>query len=156
MQLSPETEALVDRLVEVHGEGGICPTADDWRSILRFDPGGPIFILNLLKFKQTTSVSGETMSGSSAYDRYAIGVAPAFARAGGKQVFFGRVGHSFPDSADVEWDAAIVTRYPSPRALADMWLDSDFIEAHEHRVDGVEQSRVLIFSDPRMAQYGSK
>jgi uncharacterized protein (DUF1330 family) len=41
--------------------------------------------------------------------------------------------------------AAVVIRYPSARALADMWLDPEFIAAHSHRVDGGE-SRVLVFA----------
>lgn len=152
---APEISGLVDRLVGIHGEGGICPAADDWRAILQFDLDRPIFILNLLRFRDEVQVSDRKIPGSEAYDQYAAGVAAAFLRAGGKQVFFGRVGHLFPIADGDVWDAAIVTRYPSPRALASFWLDDQFIEAHAHRVDGVERSRVLVFEDAASATYAA-
>lgn len=44
-----------------------------------------------------------------------------------------------------DWDAAIVTLYPSAHALAAMWLDPEFVGAHQNRQDGVEGSQVLVF-----------
>jgi hypothetical protein len=73
------------------------------------------------------------------------GVWEAFARAGGERGFCGRLSRSFAFGSAGGGDAANVTRYCSPTALAGMWLDPPFIAAHENRMDGVECSQVLIF-----------
>ncbi len=146
---SSELDALVKQLVAIHGEGGVCPDADDWRVILSGPSDQPLTILNLLKFKPQVQTPEGVLPGASVYRRYSTRVAGAFARVGGKQVLFGKVGHRFGLLASpsvVGWDAAIVTRYPTPRALADFWLDPEFITAHAHRIDGIDQSQVLVLS----------
>jgi hypothetical protein len=118
--------------------------ADDWRAI--FATGnGPVRLLNLLKFRPEVASPDGPVSGAAAYARYAAGTAGAFARAGGERIFFGQIGHMFAFGEAPVRDAAILTRYPSPRALADMWLDTDFITAHENRIHGAERSQVLVF-----------
>jgi hypothetical protein len=72
-------------------------------------------------------------------------VAEPFARAGGERVFFGAVGHVFAFGATDDWDTAILARYPSAHALAQLWLDPAFMAGHRDRVDGVVRSQVMIF-----------
>jgi hypothetical protein len=141
--MSTQTDDLVQQLVALHGEDGICPTAADWRAILAIE--GAIHVLNLLAFKDEVPTDTGTRTGTDAYVRYTRTVAAPFARVGGERVFFGAVGHVFAFGATDDWDTAILTRYPSAHALAMMWLDPDFVAAHENRVDGVERSQVLIF-----------
>src|SRR5262245_24148717 len=139
-----ETTRLIELLVATHGEEGVCPTAGDWRAI--FDVGdrgdGPVRLLNLLKFHAEVDTPDGPISGDTAYGKYSSGVSSAFARAGGQRIFFGRVGHMFSLGDVRDWDAAIVTQYPSARALAHFWLDPEFIAAHANRLDGVERSQV--------------
>lgn len=130
------TEQLVDRLVDLHGEGGAAPTRDAWERILALPGDDPVLILNLLDFEPET--------GEASYARYLQGVAPAFLAAGGEQIFFGPAALCFGTEADADWDAAILTRYPSPQALANMWLADDYIEAHQAREDGLAKSLVLV------------
>ncbi len=134
---------IINELVSIHGEEGVCPTADDWRQI--FEREGPIHLLNLLKFRGSVEAADGAITGARAYARYSSGVAPVFARVGGELLFFAPVASAFGLGDAPAWDAAILTRYPSSRALADMWLDPIFIAAHEQRVDGVERSQVLVF-----------
>ncbi len=141
-----DAQALVKQLIAIHGEEGICPTAEDWGEILELSNDKAITILNLLKFKSEIETPEGVNSGLSAYTQYSAKVASAFARVGGKLVFFGKVGHIFPSAAAANWDAAILTRYPSPQALADFWLDQEFIDAHTHRVDGVDRSQVIVMN----------
>lgn len=136
---------IVERLVSLHGEGGVCPSASDWRAIFALRGAGAIHILNLLKYKPQVATSDGTIAGAAAYARYAAGVGAAFNRAGGERIFFGRVGHMFALGPSADWDAAVLTRYPSADALAQMWLDPELVVAHESRVDGVERSQVLVF-----------
>lgn len=142
-----ERENLIARIIATHGEEGVCPTAHSWREIFRVSEDRPIHIINLLKFKQRVETSEGSISGAAAYARYSVGVGPAFARVGGTRVYFGRVGHIFALGTVSDWDAAIVTRYPSADALARMWLSPEFIDAHRNRADGVERSQVLVFGE---------
>jgi len=134
--MSGENESLIARLVGLHGEGGLAPTATDWRRIFDVAGDGPLTVVNLLGFRAVT--------GEQAYHRYTRATAGAFERAGGELLYFGTVAHAFGLGDHGDWDAVIVTRYPSARALADMWLDDDFIAAHTHRHAAVTRSRVLV------------
>jgi uncharacterized protein (DUF1330 family) len=150
-ELSQDLLALVNQLVSLHGEEGLCPTSADWQAILCCPADKPINILNLLKFKAEVQTNEGPRTGFSAYASYSAGVGPAFIRAGGKTLYFGKVNHIFGTVAGTEWDAAILTRYPTPRALAEFWLDKEFVAAHAHRLDGVDQSRVIVLSAIREA-----
>jgi uncharacterized protein (DUF1330 family) len=96
-------------------------------------------------FAREVTGEGGTISGEAAYGNYVQGVGPVFQRAGGTRIFAGRVGTSFAMGPKGDWDFAIVTRYPSAAALAAMWMDADFISAHENRLDGVAASQVYVF-----------
>lgn len=144
--LPTDLQALIEQLVALHGEAGLSPTVADWAAIFRCPADKSLNILNLLKFRPEVSTPAGPRSGLAAYGSYSAGVGPAFARVGGKTLYFGKVQHIFGTVAGTGWDAAILTRYPSPKALADFWLDAEFVAAHEHRVDGVEASRVLVMS----------
>jgi uncharacterized protein (DUF1330 family) len=131
------TETVVGRLVGLHGEGGVCPTADEWRAILACE-ARPLHLLNLLKFH------GDV--GEEAYRRYRAGNTGPFARAGGEALYFGHAAVGFGSGEKPDWDAAILTRYPSADALAEMWLDPEFVAAHESRMEAVAASQVLVFA----------
>ncbi len=141
------TEILIEKLVEIHGEEGVCPTAHSWREIFKLGQSGPIHIINLLKFRQQVDTPEGSISGAAAYGKYTAGVGTAFVRVGGQRIYFGRVGHIFALGDAGDWDAAIVTRYPSADALAQMWLSPEFVDAHKNRTDGVERSQVLVFGE---------
>ena len=141
------TEILIKKLVETHGEDGVCPTAHSWREIFKLGHSGPIHIINLLKFSQQVDTPEGSISGAAAYGKYTAGVGTAFVRVGGQRIYFGRVGHIFATGDADDWDAAIVTRYPSADALAQMWLSSEFVDAHKNRTNGVERSQVLVFGE---------
>jgi hypothetical protein len=135
---------IIKRLIAIHGETGLSPTERDWKAIFEFD-GRPVELMNLLKFKTEVATPDGPISGAAAYGRYAAANVQPFIRVGGERLFFGRVAHIFGLGDAPGWDAAILTRYPSPLALANMWLDPDFIAAHKNRADGVERSQVLVF-----------
>jgi uncharacterized protein (DUF1330 family) len=137
--MADASETLIERIVSIHGEQGICPTAADWRTILQQPGDRPVDILNLLAFKTD-------IDGLRAYLAYSSAVTPAFERVGGRMLYFGQVSHIFGTGDYGSWDAAILTRYPSPHALASFWLDEEFIAAHAHRIDGVERSQAVVLS----------
>ncbi|MGH1422144.1 MAG: hypothetical protein ACRBEQ_10025 [Hyphomonas sp.] len=136
----------IDRLVELHGEAGVCPTREEWRAIFEVSSDGPIQILNLLKFEpQVTTLDGQ-ITGQEAYGLYSQGVGPAFMGVGAKRLHAAQVGMAFGLGATRDWDFMIMTQYPSAKALAEMWLDDRFIAAHKAREDGVAASEVLVMA----------
>jgi uncharacterized protein (DUF1330 family) len=141
-----EIESLITRIVKVHGEGGLAPTASSWRRIFEVAAEGPVTFVNLLGFHPTAESSEGSLTGEQAYRRYTRATAGAFERVGGELLYFGSVGHGFglDDRGDSDWDAVVVTRYPSARALADMWLDDEFVAAHASRRAGVARSQVVV------------
>jgi uncharacterized protein (DUF1330 family) len=148
-ELSKDAHELISHLVALHGEEGLCPTKADWQAILSCPTHAPINILNLLAFNKEVQTSSGSRSGSAAYGDYAAAVAAAFVRAGGKTLYFGKVNHIFGTVDGADWDAVILTGYPTPRALANFWLDAEFVAAHAHRASGVALSRVLVMSAHR-------
>ena len=142
-----DIDSLVKQLVATHGEGGVCPSAESWREIFKLGGDNPIHIINLLKFRHRVESPDGPIAGAVAYGKYSAGVAAAFSRVGGKRLYFGRVGHMFGLGPLNDWDATIVTRYPSALALAEMWLSEEFMAAHKNRSDGVERSQVLVFGE---------
>lgn len=142
--MSAELESLIARIVGVHGEGGLAPTTASWRRIFEVADGGPITFVNLLGFHQTVAVSEGSLTGEQTYHRYIRATGGAFERVGGELLYFGSVGHGFGLDDHGDWDAVIITRYPSARALADMWLDDEFVAAHANRHAGLARSEVLV------------
>ena len=142
--MSAEIESLIARIVGVHGEGGLAPTAASWRRIFEIADEGPVTFVNLLGFHPTVASSEGALTGEQAYHSYTRATAGVFERVNGELLYFGSVGHGFGLDDHGDWNAVIVTRYPSARALADMWLDDEFIAAHANRHAGVARSEVLV------------
>lgn len=142
--LSIELKDMIKRIVSIHGEEGVCRTAKEWEEIMLRPADQPVGIVNLIKFKPVVQSPEGEIPGWKAYNQYMENVGPAFLRVGGKRLFFGKVCSIFPATDGAHWDTAIATRYPTPQALADFWLDKEFIKAHAHRVEGVEHGQVLL------------
>ncbi|MDY7106927.1 MAG: DUF1330 domain-containing protein [Actinomycetota bacterium] len=156
------TAATIDRLVDLHGEGGMCPTAADWWRIFDLGADRPVTIVNLLGHEPTVRTPDGDVSGADAYRAYSAGIAGAFRRVGGRLLLSGHVRHAWgsddavtsgdarpgtPSGDDHHAiDAVVVTRYPSASALAAMWLDDEFVAAHRHRVAGVRRSDVHLLA----------
>ncbi|MFT6452966.1 MAG: hypothetical protein ACJA06_002474 [Halocynthiibacter sp.] len=117
--------------------------AADWRAILALEEAH-LRILNLLSFRPAVEIETGVISGQEAYGLYRKGTSGAFLRCGGESLAYGKASHVFGMNTDTDWDAMIMTRYPSPRALASMWLDPEFLRAHKHRESGIERSCVLV------------
>jgi hypothetical protein len=141
---SAEIESLITRIVGIHGEGGLAPTAASWHRIFEVAGEGPVTFVNLLGFHPTVASPDGSLTGEQAYHRYTRATAGPFGRVGGELLYFGNVGHGFGLGDRGDWDAVIVTRYLSAHALADMWLDGEVVAAHANRRAGVAWSQVLV------------
>ena len=106
------------------------------------DPGPePIFMLNLLKYKDKaiyTDGRHTSMSGKEAYAIYGKEVIKHLEKVGGKLVFAGDVSRLMIGEIDELWDSAAIAMYPSKKAMLKMITDPDYMKSHEHRAAGLE------------------
>ena len=101
----------------------------------------PIYMLNLLKFKEKASYEDNretTLSGREAYEIYAKEVAEHLEKVGGKPVFGADVSRLMLGEVEDLWDMVAIARYPSRKAMLKMITDPDYIESAKHRASGLK------------------
>ncbi|MBI5103794.1 MAG: DUF1330 domain-containing protein [Solirubrobacterales bacterium] len=93
------------------------PTGADLKRYLQEDPGGPVVMLNLLRFAE---------GGRAGYDEYARAIVPFLDRVGGRIVYAGDCATALvaPDGHD--WDAVLLVEYPSREAFSRMVADPEY------------------------------
>ena len=105
----------------------------------------PVFMLNLLKFKERADGidAADEISGAEAYGRYAEAVAPHLARVGGEIVWSGVCTGSLIGPESGEWDIVAVVRYPSRQKFIEMASDADYLAIAGHRSAALADSRLV-------------
>ncbi|MEM7140220.1 MAG: DUF1330 domain-containing protein [Actinomycetota bacterium] len=104
-------------------------------------PEGPIYMVNLLTFKERAEYEdgrASDLSGEAAYQLYGAGVAGLIQQYGGEIVFFGSVTHLSLGKVDDLWDQVAIAKYPNRRALWDMTQSPAYGEIAVHRTAGLE------------------
>ncbi len=132
-------------------DSSIDPTRDQVRNLRDHGRGGPVVMMNLLKFRETANYSPEagmaSCSGKAAYARYqhaftvavgAISQAEVLYDGPCEQVFIGQAG-----TDATNWDKLLLVRYPSRQHFLAMMADDSYRDALVHRYAGLERT-VLI------------
>ena len=105
-------------------------TEDDLDRYLAEDPGGPVVMLNLLRFAPD--------GGRERYEQYGQATAEAGAAIGIELLHFGIGGRPLEAPDGPPWDAVALVRYPSRAAFAEMIRSPEY-QANEHlRVEALE------------------
>ena len=117
------------------------PTGRDLKRFLEEDPGGPVVMLNLLRFKPG--------GGRESYAEYGRRILPFAEQVGGEVLWFGACGPALvaPDSHD--WDAVLVVRYPSRMAFSEMVRNPDYQQITHLRTEALEDGRLQPTSEWR-------
>ncbi|WP_306251742.1 DUF1330 domain-containing protein [Parvularcula sp. IMCC14364] len=117
------------------------PTGDQIKGFQSRTTGAPIFMLNLLKFRDRAKYEDgreTSLSGKEAYALYSAGMQKIIPALGGSFVFGGEVrGMLIGEVADM-WDAAAIVQYPDTAAMMGMMADPAYQEIHPHREAGLE------------------
>lgn len=103
-------------------------------------PDGPIYMVNLLKFKERAEYADgrETdLTGAQAYAIYGAAVVALVAEHGGRPVFAGDVNWLMLGQADDLWDQIAIVEYPNRRALMEMAMSDAYGEIAVHRSAGL-------------------
>lgn len=104
-------------------------------------PDGPVFMVNLLKFKETAEYEDKrptTLSGREAYQIYGRAVTDILPRFGGRAIFAADV--SFLSLGRVEelWDEIAIAAYPDRGAMVRMSFSPEWRDAAVHRTAGLK------------------
>jgi uncharacterized protein (DUF1330 family) len=101
--------------------------------LLAEDPGGPVTMLNLLRFRPD--------GGRESYGRYAEALGPAInARYGVRVEYLGDGGRALVAEDGQAWDMVVLVRYPSRQAFADMIHDPEYQAVSHLRSEALVES----------------
>jgi uncharacterized protein (DUF1330 family) len=94
------------------------PRGVDLKRFLQEDPGGPVVMLNLLRFAD---------GGRELYAQYAAALSETFLpRYGGEVLYAGDGSTSLVADDGQDWDAVLLVRYPSRAAFSRMVADPEY------------------------------
>jgi uncharacterized protein (DUF1330 family) len=107
------------------------PTGQDLKHFLADDPGGPVVMLNLLRFKE---------DGRSGYEEYARRIQPFLEDLGATVLFVGDLSTVLVAPEDHDWDTILIVRYPSRQAFSSMVADPNYQEITGLRTEALEEA----------------
>jgi uncharacterized protein (DUF1330 family) len=127
------------------------PTPEQIQDFLAsHEDGVPIYMLNLLKFKKTSTYKeGAQVSGAEAYDRYAKAfgaMLKTLGLDGIETVFGGKVDRFLIGEGAEEWDAVAIVRYPDKKTMFEAVSNETYRAFHFHRKAGLD-GQLLIACD---------
>jgi uncharacterized protein (DUF1330 family) len=101
---------------------------------------GPIYMLNLLTFKEKAEYPDgrdTDLTGAEAYAVYSAEVAGHLATVGGRRMFAAKVERLMLGEVEELWDTAAIAMYPSRKAMMEMMSSSDYQASAVHRTAGL-------------------
>lgn len=103
--------------------------------------GGPIVMVNLLKFREHAHYPDGRdahLSGRDAYRRYGAAFVPVLRAAGGRVLFAGEVSFLALGHVEALWDEVALAEYPRRAAFVRMTESPEYREIAVHRAAGLE------------------
>jgi uncharacterized protein (DUF1330 family) len=126
----------------MHITNEVIPTdPEQLAELTRPGPDGPIYMVNLLKFKARAEYPDgreADLTGAEAYARYGAAVVALIAEHGGRIIFSGAVNWLMIGRADELWDQVAVVEYPDRGALLAISASDAYQEIAVHRTAGLE------------------
>jgi uncharacterized protein (DUF1330 family) len=111
----------------------IDPTGANLKQLLADDPGGPVIMLNLLRFKPN--------GGRESYARYAEALERTFLPRYGAEVIYAGDGHqAMVAEVGQAWDAVLLVRYPTRAAFSEMVRDPEYQQVTSLRTEALEEA----------------
>ena len=104
-------------------------------------PDGPIFMINLLKFKDKAEYEdgrATDLTGREAYMLYGREVTQILPKFGGRAIFMADVTFLTLGQVEELWDEVAIAMYPNRKALFDMSSSEEWRQAAVHRTAGLK------------------
>jgi len=118
----------------------IDPRGADLKRMLADDDGGPLVMLNLLRFAE---------GGRKRYDEYTRLFGETFLeRYGAELIYYGDGSTVLAAEPGQEWDAVVIVRYPNREAFSRMVADPEYHEISHLRSSALSEA-VLQATVPR-------
>lgn len=122
-------------------KNAVMPNEDQIKEFSEQGEDKPIYMVNLLKFKEKANYPDKRetdLTGEEAFAIYAEEVAGHLEKVGGKPLFGGEVERLMLGEVEDLWDKVAIAMYPSRKAMLQMINDPDYIVSAQHRVAGLE------------------
>ncbi|GAA3494971.1 DUF1330 domain-containing protein [Streptomyces prasinosporus] len=121
------------------------PRGADLARLVAEDPGGPVVMLNLLRFAP---------DGRASYEEYSRRAAAFLKRYGGELLYAGDGGTPLVAEDGQAWDAVLLVRYPDRAAFSRMVADPEYQEITDLRSRALTEA-VLQPTSPWPADRGA-
>ena len=118
----------------------VSPSQAQLEGFLDPDAKGPIYMLNLLSFKEKAEYADgreTTLSGKEAYQIYAAGVSKVITQVGGHLGFGADIERLMLGEVETLWDQVAIAMYPSRAAMLEMIQMPEYAEISVHRTAGL-------------------
>ena len=121
-------------------ENKVMPNEKQMEEFLEEGKEEPLFMVNLLKFKEKAEYPDKRetdLTGREAYAIYGAEVVKHLEKVGGKPIFGSDVIRLMLGEVEELWDQVAIAMYPNRKAMLKMISDPDYIESAQHRVAGL-------------------
>lgn len=118
----------------------VLPNEEQIKGFFEPAPDGPVYMVNLLKFKPNAEYEdgrSSELTGKEAYGIYAETVSELLPEFGGLAGFFAHVERLMLGEVEELWDEVAVVMYPSRSAMMEMLQSSRMQEIGVHRAAGL-------------------
>ena len=122
-------------------KNAVRPNDQQMAGFLEEDEDQPIFMVNLLKFKDKATYPDKRetdLTGEEAYAIYGEEVRKHLEKVGAKPIFSGKVSRLMLAEVEDLWHMVAIAMYPNRKAMLDMISDQEYIKSAQHRVAGLE------------------
>jgi len=122
-------------------ENKVHPSKEQMEGFLEPGQEGPIYMVNLLKFRESATYEDgrdSDLTGAQAYAIYGRAVADLVRDLGGSMVFSGAVSRLMLGEVEDLWDQVAIVMYPSRAAMLDMVVSDAYRDIAVHRDAGLQ------------------
>ena len=110
-------------------------------ALLKADNGGPVCMVNLLKFREKAEYEDgrETdLSGIEAYQIYGAVTGSLIKELGGDVVFTSVFNGMVVGEVEELWDVMAIAKYPTLQSFIDMVSSPEYLKVYHHRIAGLK------------------
>lgn len=118
----------------------VVPNEEQIKGFMEPGHDGPIYMLNLLKFKEKAEYADgrdTDLTGAQAYAIYGAEVVGHLAKVGAMPMFSARVERLMLGEVEELWDTVAIAMYPSRKAMMEMMNSKDYQASAVHRSAGL-------------------
>ena len=111
------------------------------QDLLKKDDGGPVCMINLMKFREKAKYEDgrETdLTGVEAYGLYGKPTGELVAELGGEIVFTAVLKGMMVGEVEELWDVMVIAKYPTLQSFIDLTSSPIYLKTYHHRIAGLQ------------------